>query len=63
MKKELGKWFMDIAKYMVTALLLSTAFGSMDRLWVLVCVVIGVILTLGWGLILIQQDEKQKKGE
>ena len=54
---------MDIAKYMVTALLLSTAFGSMDRLWVLVCVVIGVILTLGWGLILIQQDEKQKKGE
>ncbi|WP_338145881.1 DUF6722 family protein, partial [Prevotella pallens] len=23
MKKELGKWFMDIAKYMVTALLLS----------------------------------------
>ena len=63
MKKELGNGFMDIAKYMVTALLLSTAFGNMDRLWVLVCVVIGVILTLGWGLILIQQDEEQKKGE
>lgn len=63
MKKEFGKWLMDIAKYMVTALLLSTAFGNMDRLWVLVCVVIGVILTLGWGLSLIRQDEKQKKGE
>ena len=63
MKKEFGKWLMDIAKYMVTALLLSTAFGSMDRLWVRVCVVISVILTLGWGLSLIRQDEKQKKGE
>ncbi|WP_276648440.1 DUF6722 family protein [Prevotella pallens] len=49
MKKELGKWFMDIAKYMVTALLLSTAFGSMDRLWVLVCVVIGCSINLMLG--------------
>lgn len=54
---------MDIAKYMVTALLLSTAFGSMDRLWVLVCVVLGAALTLCWGLYLIEKDSNQKKGE
>jgi hypothetical protein len=36
MKKELGKWFMDIAKYMVTALLLSSALGNMNRPWVFV---------------------------
>ena len=63
MKKELGKWLMDIAKYMVTALLLSTAFGSMDRLWVLVCVVLGAALTLCWGLYLIEKYSNQKKGE
>ena len=28
MKKEFGKWLMDIAKYMVTALLLSSVFGN-----------------------------------
>ena len=54
---------MDIAKYMVTALLLSTAFGSMDRLWVLVCVVLGAALTLCWGFYLIEKDSNKKKGE
>ena len=63
MKKELGKWFMDIAKYMVTALLLSSALGNMNRPWVFVGVMIGTILTLGWGLILINKDKKQKEGE
>ena len=31
MKTEFGKWLMDIAKYMVTALLLSTIFSDMDN--------------------------------
>ena len=30
-KKEFGKWLMDIAKYMVTALLLSTIFSDMQE--------------------------------
>ena len=39
MKKEFGKWLMDIAKYMVTALLLSTIFADMAEpiiLWMVV---------------------------
>jgi hypothetical protein len=38
-KKEFGKWLMDIAKYMVTALLLSTIFADMAEpiiLWIVV---------------------------
>ena len=31
MKKELGKWLMDIAKYMTTAVLLSSLFNGMDN--------------------------------
>ena len=29
MKKEFGKWLLDIAKYMVTGLLFSTIFADM----------------------------------
>ena len=61
MKKEFGKWLMDIAKYMVTALLLSSALGNMNRPWVFVGVMIGTILTLAWGLILINKDKKRRK--
>ena len=38
-------------------------FGNMNRPWVFVGVMIGTILTLGWGLILINKDKKQKEGE
>lgn len=31
MKKELGKWLMDIAKYIITALLLSSVSGDMQN--------------------------------
>jgi hypothetical protein len=34
MKKEFGKWLMDIAKYIATAVILSSVFGDMDR-WIL----------------------------
>ena len=35
MKKEFGKWMMDIAKYIVTAVLLATVFSEIsDRLTV-----------------------------
>ena len=31
MKKEFGKWLMDIAKYVATAVLLSSFFADIDR--------------------------------
>ena len=40
---------MDIAKYMVTALLLSSALGNMNRPWVFVGVMIGTIFDLRLG--------------
>lgn len=30
MKREMGKWLMDVAKYMFTALLISTIFADME---------------------------------
>ena len=52
MKEIFGKWLMDIAKYMATALLLSSAFGEMDRWWIVLVVLLGTVLTLVLGLLL-----------
>ena len=36
MKKEIGKWLMDIAKYITTAVLLSAVFRDMESPWVVI---------------------------
>lgn len=66
MKKELGKWLMDIAKYMVTALLLSSVFGDIGQASVFICVIAASAITLGWGLYLVKDNKdinKKKKGK
>jgi hypothetical protein len=35
MKKELGKWFMDIAKYVATAVLISSFLGEFEQKWLM----------------------------
>lgn len=30
MNKEIGKWFLDVAKYILTAVLLKNLFGNSD---------------------------------
>ncbi len=60
MKKELGKWLMDVAKYMTTALLLSSTFGDMKNPWVIASVIMASIITLFAGLCLIN-DKKRKE--
>ena len=60
MKKEFGKWLMDIAKYMVTALLLSTIFADMAEPVILWLVVIFSAVTLIAGLIIIYNSEQEE---
>jgi len=31
MKKEIGKWFLDIAKYVATAVIISSFLGSLEH--------------------------------
>jgi hypothetical protein len=63
MKKEFGKWLMDVSKYMTTALLISSAFGDMDSPWVVITVVIASIAILLMGLWLVRDNMKEKKEE
>jgi len=32
-KNEFGKWLMDIAKYVVTAIIISSFLGSFGKIW------------------------------
>ena len=66
MKKEFGKWLMDIAKYMVTALLLSTIFADMNEPVIVYIVVILSIIVLIFGLALVSdspstENKKQRR--
>lgn len=59
MRKELGKWLMDIAKYMTTVLLLSSAFGDMESPWVVASVVLASAATLFVGLFLVNNKSNK----
>ncbi|MBR5541760.1 MAG: hypothetical protein IKU64_05320 [Bacteroides sp.] len=60
MRKEFGKWLMDIAKYITTAVILTSIFGEIDQKWIIyVGGIISILLTLGVGLWLVQ-DKKEK---
>ena len=60
MRKELGKWLMDIAKYMVTALLLSSTFGDMTNPLIVACVVVASAASLGAGLWLVRNTNRKE---
>ena len=60
MRKDLGKWLMDIAKYMVTALLLSSTFGDMTNPLIVACVVVASAATLGAGLWLVRNTNRKE---
>ena len=59
LKIEFGKWLMDIAKYMVTALLLSTIFSEMQDPIIIYIVVILSSIVLGFGLYWVNKGEQE----
>ena len=61
MKTEFGKWLMDIAKYMVTALLLSTVFAEMNEPIILYSVFVLTPIVLGLGLFWVNEGKKEEK--
>ena len=58
MKEEFGKWLMDIAKYVATAVLLTTIFGGMEQKWLICAIASVVILTTGMGLWLVRKKKE-----
>ena len=59
-RKEIGKWFMDVAKYVATAVLISSFLGGFEQKWVMYSIgVITVVLSLFLGLYFV--NDKNKK--
>lgn len=59
MRKELGKWLMDIAKYITTAVILTSIFGDVDQKWIIYPVgTVSILVTLMAGLRLVKDDKK-----
>ena len=61
MRKEIGKWFMDIAKYVATAGVISSFLGGFEQKWVMYLVGMStVILTFSFGLLLMSYKKTKK---
>lgn len=58
MRKEFGKWLMDIAKYLATAVFISSVFSKMeDAVFVYSICLFGLLLTLCLGLMLVKEPK------
>ena len=53
MRKEFGKWLMDIAKYIATAVVLSSVFGEADTWVIYIGGAVSVLAILIIGLLLV----------
>ncbi|MDR1342862.1 MAG: hypothetical protein LBK18_06370 [Prevotellaceae bacterium] len=58
MKKEIGKWFMDVAKYVATAILISSFLGGFSEKWI-IYVVGAILVTLCFAIGLVFIYEKK----
>ena len=60
-QKEVGKWLMDVAKYIATAVVITSIFGGMvNKGWVVAVGLISIILMLVCGVVLINQSKSEQ---
>lgn len=62
---EFGKWLMDVAKYILTALLLATFLGDMNSVGTIIASIVLMLGMLGIGLWLVKKssNNNKKKGK
>jgi bacteriorhodopsin len=59
MRKEIGKWFLDIAKYVATAVLIASFLGDFEQKWLMYAVgMAAVISSFFIGLYFIKDKKK-----
>lgn len=62
LKEKIGDWLMDVAKYMLTAIALSSAFGHLDQTWMYAVVLVITVLVFIIGVLLIKDiDNKNNR--
>ena len=64
MIEELGKWMLDISKYIITAYVLVRMFGKEDdSVWTLVSAILLAALLFGMGLYFVKRGKREFKKE
>jgi len=60
MRKELGKWSMDIAKYILTVVILSKVFSNThEDSNVLIIGIIAIVVSLTFGLYMVREPKNK----
>lgn len=58
-REKFGDWLLDVSKYVATAVILSTAFGSVTEKWVIyIGGAFAVVTSLVFGLLLVRGKRK-----
>lgn len=60
MKKEFGKWFLDLAKYILTAIILTTYLTGLEETNLFWVTSACFVLCLLSGYLLLRQSDKEK---
>ena len=60
MKDKFANWLMDIAKYVITALVLSTTIGLQEQGWLYYISCVGFVAIVVFFAFLLYQNEKKK---
>jgi len=58
-KKKIGEWMMDISKYMLTAVLISTIFKDIENKWIIYVIgFVAVAFSLYIGIDMFDKNSK-----
>lgn len=59
-KQEFGKWFLDVAKYVLTAMILTSMIDGMSQTWMMVGASAVMLLCLMFGAMLIRRGRQEE---
>jgi hypothetical protein len=59
-KQEFGKWFLDVAKYVLTAMILTSMIDGLSQTWLIVGASVLMSICLIFGGILISKGRKDE---
>lgn len=62
-KQEFGKWFLDVAKYVLTAMLLTAMIEGLSQPWLISVTTVLTLLCLAFGAVLMRKgkDEEDRR--
>jgi heme exporter protein D len=60
-KQEFGKWFLDVAKYVLTAMILTSMIEGLSQMWLVIGASVLMILCLVFGAVLMRKGKEEEE--